>query len=168
MSSGNHLSIDWLKEYSLQGSLYEDSVLNAYDLLYGRCVDTSVLIAQLMQDLEALYVRVDKAFLVGTKGPILHQYCVVNNQGRDFYLDVRGVFTDYQEFIKPFISDVKDFFNIRIANVFDYDTDYDMEFQNIVFDEDNQELVDLVHQLFIRDNFAHMCAETIKQPDLGL
>lgn len=69
-------------------------LLSAYDFLHGYCdIFAKRIHDQFSLPMYAIYSE---------SGDMVHCFCKINADGRDYYIDVRGITDDYTEFISEF------------------------------------------------------------------
>jgi len=158
-----HLSENKLKEnYGLTSEEVEDinSSWSGYDLLHGECVFVSRVLWLTFYRLgiPASDMRTERAQLTESEGSILHEYLVIDRGGVPYYADIRGVTSDYKEFMQEFVDWEKDTFAMQIDinalrrvtgvpyGVLAKDVVRDMEESTDTYPELNL-AEDLVHQL---------------------
>lgn len=172
----NPLSNEFLKNYYLDPtshgfSLEDNSSITGFDLIHGQCPETAIFIASKLLD-RGYDVKVEKTIEKQSKGPVLHMYCVVTSGNTELFVDARGVYSDYNEFIQEFL-DYKDPVALEdTKRVTAFSTIYDIkdEFGYAMFSENGYghdylgELVfDLVDQLFMTDGFIDVCEDVINK-----
>ena len=139
-----------------------DTKLSGYRLLHGNCDAFSLVLAQRLKEdgYDTKVVRADNADLGIC---YIHQYCVIEVNGKLLYADVRGVTRRYNEFMKEFLSfEYKAHgFNIELSDidtseVFVFDDSYESIQQELLDQYDNgctERTVVALSDEYLNDNY---------------
>lgn len=100
MNTGYYKELETLKkdypesDFGFLENEYNEGYLSAYDCLHGFCDVFSFKLSEMFKDYEVESLK--------NEDGLVHSYCKKTVDGKTFFIDIRGITDDYEEFVSEF------------------------------------------------------------------